>query len=152
MSWLDRLVFGLQILSGGSALTQRPKLNFVSGATCADNPTEERTDVTVTGVAPTVAVSSSTTPAALTAARWQVAVSRGASGAVTYYLPASPSVGDVVEFWIQDRGDSAHDLTANGNGSNINGAALALTIGPPTVWLRCLYVDSTTGWATTSGK
>ena len=49
MSWLDKFIFGLQILTGGTPVTQRPKLNFVSGATVVDNPTTSSTDVTITG-------------------------------------------------------------------------------------------------------
>ncbi len=53
MSWLDTLLQGYRIVaSGGTALAVRGTLNFVSGATVADNPTTGQTDVTVVGAAP----------------------------------------------------------------------------------------------------
>jgi hypothetical protein len=50
-SWLDALLGPPNISVGGSAATQRPGLNFIAGAnvtiSSADNPTAERTDVTI---------------------------------------------------------------------------------------------------------
>src|SRR5487761_2374170 len=41
------------IENAGTALTQRPTLNFVSGTTCVDNAGSNRTDCTTSGSGPT---------------------------------------------------------------------------------------------------
>jgi hypothetical protein len=153
MSWLDRLIFGVQVLAGGTAYTQRPKLNFASGATVADNPTTESTDVTIIGGRPPVTVQTTVAPAAFSAASWQVQVCRtGAASDVTFTLPASPSAGDIVECWNQDSGDYAHSLTVARNSLKINGGTSDVTIAPPTSYIRLVYIDTTTGWATSTAK
>lgn len=50
MSWLDKFFAAYSTVAiAGSALPQRPTLNFVSGVTGADNPSLNRTDLTVSG-------------------------------------------------------------------------------------------------------
>lgn len=50
MSWIDKFfsAYGTVAIAG-SALPQRPTLNFVSGVTGVDNPSLNRTDLTVSG-------------------------------------------------------------------------------------------------------
>lgn len=47
MGWLDRYVFGVAVQSAGSLLPQRAAINFVSGATVADDSSNNRTNVTI---------------------------------------------------------------------------------------------------------
>jgi hypothetical protein len=48
MSWITTKLLGIrQLLSAASPLPQRPNINFVAGATVADNPVTNATDVTI---------------------------------------------------------------------------------------------------------
>src|SRR6185295_15370073 len=49
MSFLDGLIYGIRsILNNGTSVPTRSALNFI-GATIADDPTNDRTNVTVSG-------------------------------------------------------------------------------------------------------
>lgn len=55
MGALADLIYGIRtIAQGGTDKTLRGRLNFVSGATCTDNPATGSTDVVVSGASPTV--------------------------------------------------------------------------------------------------
>jgi hypothetical protein len=49
-TWLDSLFQQTQFAQGGTALPVEPVANFVSGATLVDNPSQNRTDITITAV------------------------------------------------------------------------------------------------------
>lgn len=53
MSWLDPIFQGISnIMQAGASIASRRSLNFVSGASVADNPTQGRVDVTITAGVP----------------------------------------------------------------------------------------------------
>lgn len=77
-----------------------------------------------TGVAPTVDVRTAAGPYTVPSDRWRVVVvNQTVAAAFTMNLNATPTTGDIVEP-IDGKGDAAtYNITVNGNGKNINGAA-----------------------------
>jgi hypothetical protein len=61
-------------------------------------------------------------------------------GAVTVTLDADPAVGD----WIELIRDGANDVTVDGDGNNIAGAAADLTID--TDGYGCILLYTSSGW------
>jgi len=68
-------------------------------------------------------------------------------GAFTVNLPASPAVGDHIDFFDMMRTWGTNNLTVGRNGSNINSAASDFTANVSGAKLKAIYVGSTVGWS-----
>lgn len=122
--------------SNGSAITQRPTVNFISGSnatvTCVDNAGSTRTDCTVAATAgssaPTFPVNAQTGTYQLLAADFTnfktIAVASGTFTITGVASGSQPASGTGV--WIINYGTGV--VTFARSGQNINGAAANLTI------------------------
>lgn len=77
-----------------------------------------------------------------------IAINKTTAGATTVTLPAAPTTGDEVTV-CDDKGDAAgNNITINGNGKNINGAA-TLVLNSNGAWATVVY--NGTQWNRISG-
>lgn len=139
MSFLDALIYGYRtVYAAGVAVTRRSDLNFVSGATVADNPATGRTDVTISGGA-TVAVPmrTSAVPTTLVTGT-DFHLTMTVAGAVT--LPTAPAAG--TSFEVKDV-PGGSTLTAGG-ADTIDGAATYVMVANECQTLR--YNATATRW------
>ena len=72
------------------------------------------------------------------------------SAAVTVTLPASPSVGSIVQIIDYAGKFSTNNCTIARNGSNINGSAGTSILSVNRESVTLIYVDATQGWVTSS--
>ena len=72
------------------------------------------------------------------------------SGAFTLTLPASPSAGDIVALKDYLNTFDSNALTIARNGSKIQGQELDFTVSSEGASIQLIYVDSTSGWLSTS--
>ena len=73
------------------------------------------------------------------------------SAAFTVTLPATPSAGDQVQLVDYAGTFDTNALTIDGNGEDIEGAALNLQLTGEREGVILTYIDSTQGWIATSG-
>ena len=131
---------GLTIQLAGTALPQEPALNFVSGATVVDDPTNHRTNVTVASVVPKVQLSlSATTVNANTCSLPATASLTGVTSTSTFStaFATNPTAavgwgangGLVVELWPDASPDILDWAICNQTTSNITPTAITLNVG-----------------------
>jgi hypothetical protein len=73
------------------------------------------------------------------------------SGAVTVTLPASPSIGQIVQFSDYAGTWATNNVTFNFNGLKFNGSATNGVVATKRETIAFVYIDSTQGWLAYSG-
>ena len=73
------------------------------------------------------------------------------SAAVTVTLPASPSVGNIVQITDYAGTFNSNNCTINPNGNKINSTTLNVSLAMNRESVAIIYVDSTQGWIAYSG-
>lgn len=69
-----------------------------------------------------------------------------ASGAVTATLPASPSVGEIIQFIDASGTFATFNLIISRNGQKIMGTSSDLTVSVSYASTKLMYINSTVGW------
>lgn len=128
-----------RVNSGDTGVTSTSIPSGASAIIVSDG-TNMRLAVVVTGGIPSV-ISGNTTAVAF--GRYAVDTT---GGAVTLTLPASPAVGDWVEFADARANFAAANLTIARNASPIMGAAADLTVSTKNANGHLEYIDATQGW------
>lgn len=73
------------------------------------------------------------------------------SAAITVTLPASPSVGDIVQLTDYAGTWSVNNVVINKNGKNLNGSPSAVYLATNRESIILTYIDATQGWVISSG-
>ena len=95
------------------------------------------------GAMPTMTPTATKT-SAYDAVAWDIVCYDATGGAFQINLPASPDVGDRVEF--AEVGNSANTLTVGRNGNDIENAAANVTIAVAASYYGFVYISAGYGW------
>jgi hypothetical protein len=145
MSWLDAFFAPKYqtIQIAGVPLPQENALNFFSGFTAADNPSNGSTDITGTGGGGgggwTVLTSTTASHATPSRATWLILWCNSSAGSYTQALPTAPNSGDRVT--LKDVGATsattgifANAITISGTSINVQDQHTMAISGTSYVW------------------
>ena len=81
---------------------------------------------------------------AVAGSRYQI---DAAAGVITVTLPASPSIGDEIEFSDATASWATHNITINRNGQKINSGTSDFTGSTASSKLSCVFISTAYGWS-----